>query len=454
MKKILIPILCILSISAVNAQTLQTSYFSEDFAYSYRLNPAFHPKTGFVGLPFIGSTGVGYKGNFAINDLFYKVGGERVTFINDAVPSSEFLGHFKDGPARFGTESYSNLFAIGFKAGGMYNIVDVNIRSYSSGWFPSDFMRFLKDGAVSDGTYDLSGLRAHSMSLADIGITSSWKLTRKLRIGMRFKGVFGLNNSYIDMDRMNIRHTGNDWSVTADGVIASAYDGYDIKTAPAPFDPTVELIDFRKTVFGKPKGVMNGFGVGADIGFLYDDSSWQLSASVSDIGCVFWFHNLYGHSPSQALEYSTEYQPHHHGGTRVDNEFSDMGALLGDAFGFLKEDEYQSLVLLPLTLRLGAQYLYLSDLSFGGLATFRYDPIRPFWDIRGNVNYRPVKKVELIGSLGMGSMGVTAGAFANVRLGSLSIFAGTDNLLGSSISTFYPSGKGTPNFAAGLNIIW
>ena len=131
-----------------------------------------------------------------------------------------------------------------------------------------------------------------------------------------------------------------------------------------------------------------------------------------------------------------------------------MGALLGDAFGFLKEDEYQSLVLLPLTLRLGAQYLYLSDLSFGGLATFRYDPIRPFWDIRGNVNYRPVKKVELIGSLGMGSMGVTAGAFANVRLGFLSIFAGTDNLLGSSISTFYPSGKGTPNFAAGLNIIW
>ena len=454
MKKILISLMGILGICTVNAQTLQTSYFSEDFAYSYRLNPAFHPGTGFIGLPFVGSTGVGYKGSFALGDIFYKAGGERVTFMNDAVSSSEFLGHFKKDPARFNSESYANLFAIGFKAGGLYNIVDVNIRNYSSGKFPNDFMRFLKEGASSDGTYDLSGLHAHSMSLADIGITSSWKLTRKLRIGMRFKGVIGLNNSYIDMDRMNIRHSGSDWSVTADGVIASAYDGFDIKTAPAPFDPAVELIDFKKTVVGKPKGVLNGFGVGADIGILYDDSSWQVSASVSDIGCVFWFHNLYGHSPSQTMEYSTEYQPHHHGGTIVDNEFSDMGALLGDALGFVKEDEYQNLVLLPLTFRLGAKYLYLSDLSFGGLATFRYDPIAPFWDVRGNVNYRPVKKVELIGSLGMGTLGVTVGAFANVRLGFVSLFAGTDNLLGTSISTFYPSGKGTPNLAAGLNINW
>ena len=454
MKKTIISLLCLVGTISLGAQTLQTSYFSEDFAYSYRLNPAFHSKSSFLGLPFIGSSGVAYKGNFALNDLFYKDGGERVTFMNESVPSSDFLGKFKGKAARFSNESYNNLIAIGFKAGGMYNIVDVNIRSYTSAYLPNDLMRYLKDGASSDGTFDLSGLRAHSTSFADIGITSSWKIGRKFTMGVRFKGVIGLVNSYVDMDRMTIRHSGSDWSVSADGVIASAYDGYRIKTMPAPYDPSVELIDFARTSVGEPKGVLNGYGVGADLGILYDDSSWQLSASVSDIGCIFWFHNLYGHAPSQAHEYTAEYLPHHHRGSAMDREFSDMGALLGDAFTVLKEDEYQSLGLLPLTVRLGAKYLYLSDLSFGGLATFRYDDICPFWDLRGNVNFRPVKKVELIGSLGVGSLGATIGAFANVKLGFVNIFAGTDNLLGSSISTIYPSGKGTPNVAAGLNIIW
>ena len=198
---------------------------------------------------------------------------------------------------------------------------------------------------------------------------------------------------------------------------------------------------------------MNGYGVGADVGVLYDDSSWQLSASISDIGCVFWFHNLYGHSPSAVKEYSAMYTPHQKG-SAMEREFSDIGALLGDAANFIMEDEFQTLGLLPLTVRLGAKYLYLSDISFGGLATFRYDDICPFYELRGCVNYKPVKVVELIGSVGVGSLGVSLGAFANARLGFLNIFAGTENLIGTSGSAFLPSSKGSPNMVAGLNILW
>ena len=455
MKKIILPVLGLFSFMALQAQTFQTSYLSEDYSYSYRLNPAFHPDFGFVGLPGVGISSGSYTGDFSLRDIFYKYGGENVTFMNENVSSSDFLGNFKKGINKFSTESYTNLLAVGFKTQGMYNIVDFNIRNYNSAKLPYDLMRFLKEGATTEsGTYDLSGLKAHSTTFFEIGITSSWKATRKLTGGMRFKGIIGFNNSYIDMGSMNIAKSGDNWSVNSGGVIASAYDGYQIASMPAYYDPSVELIDFHRTEVGKPKGIMNGYGVGADVGILYDDSSWQFSASLSDIGCVFWFHNLYGNAPSHTKTYSKTYLPHHHGGGAIDNEFSDMGSLIGDALNFVKEDEYQTLGLLPMTVRLGAKYLYLSDLSFGGLATFRYDDICPFWDVRGMVNFKPVKKVELIGSIGAGSFGVSLGAFANACLGFVNIFVGTDNLLGTSGSTFIPSTNGSPNFVAGLNIIW
>ena len=121
---------------------------------------------------------------------------------------------------------------------------------------------------------------------------------------------------------------------------------------------------------------------------------------------------------------------------------------------FTQEDEFQTLGLLPLTVRLGAKYLYLSDISFGGVATFRYNEIHPFWDVRGSVDFKPVKWVELIGSVGVGSLGINAGAFANVRLGFLSFFAGTDNLIGTAGSGFIPVSKGAPNIVTGLNVVW
>ncbi|MBQ6253541.1 MAG: hypothetical protein IJK05_02650 [Bacteroidales bacterium] len=455
MKKTLIPVLAALLFGAsLGAQTLQTAYFSDDFTYSYRLNPAFHPNYSFVGLPVVGAVSGSYKGDFSLRDIFYKSGGETVTFMNESVAASDFLGNFKKGLNKFSTESYTNLLGIGFKAGGLYNIVDVNVRNYSSGKIPYDLARFLKEGMSGDGSFDLSGLNARSTSFFELGITSSWKANRKLTVGMRFKGVIGFVNSYIDMDRMTISHSGDNWSVSSAGVIAAAYDGLSIAGVPSTQDPSVEMMDLRHTKVGKPKGLMNGYGVGADVGILYDDSSWQISASVSDIGCVFWFHNLYGHASSGSNSYSASYESRSHGAKAIDNEFNLIGAMLGDALDFVKEDEYQSLESLPLTVRLGARYLYLSDLSFGGLATFRYDAICPFWEARGSVNYRPVKQVELVGSLGLGTLGVCAGLFANAHLGFVNVFAGTDNLIGTSGSAFIPSTKGAPNFVAGLNFAW
>ena len=462
MKRLLSTILVLAVCSLLGAQTLQTAYFSEDYTYSYRLNPAFHPDYGFVGLPFIGTTSGAYKGSFALKDLTYSNAGERVTFLNEAVQASDFLGNFKKGLNSFSSEAYTNLLAVGFKAaGGIYNIVEVNMRDYNSGKLPYDLFRFLKEGrSGGTGPYDLSGLKAHSTTFAELAITSSWKVKRKLTVGMRFKGLIGRQDSFIDMEKMNIsglsatEGAGPMWSVTADGVLGSAYDGYQIASKPASFDPDVTMIDLRNTRAGKPKGLLNGYGVGADFGILYDDSSWQYSFSLSDVGCIFWFHNLYGHAPRETRTEEAEYTPHKHGPKQINNELSDIGALLGDVMGFVMEDEYQNLGLLPLTARFGVKYLYLSDLSFGGLATFRYDDICPFWDIRGSIDYKLTKAVELIGSLGAGSYGVTAGAFANIKWKFIDFFAGTDNLLGSSISTFYPSGKATPNFAFGLNFIW
>ena len=453
MKRILTTFIGLAVFAAADAQTLQTAYLSDDFVYSYRLNPAFHSEYGFAGLPFVGMTSGMYKGDFALRDIFYKSGGESVTFKNSGVTTAEFLDHLKSGTNRISSESFVNLAAVGFRSGGLYNIVDVNLRSYTSGKLPYDLGRFLKEGAETDGTYDLSGLRMRSSSFFEFGITSSWKMSRKLTLGMRFKGVIGFSNSFLDVDKMVINHAGESWTVNSSGVIGSAYDGYEIASKPSYHDPSVNLIDFHRTRVGAPREIMNGYGVGADVGILYDDSSWQFSASVSDIGVVFWFHNLYGHAPSGTNEYSKVYTPHQGGGA-MEREFSDMGDMLGDIASFIQEDEYQALGSLPLTVRLGAKYLYLSDLSFGGVATFRYDDICPFWDIRGSVNYKPVKAVEIVGSLGIGSLGASAGAFVNARLGLVNIFAGTDNLIGTSGSTFLRSTTGAPNMVAGLNFIW
>ena len=93
MNKTLISVLAaFLCCAGLGAQTLQTAYFSDNFAYSYRLNPAFNPGFSFVGLPFVGTSGSGYHGTFNVGDaLFYRNGGEKVTFMNDAVSAQDFL---------------------------------------------------------------------------------------------------------------------------------------------------------------------------------------------------------------------------------------------------------------------------------------------------------------------------------------------------------------------------
>ncbi len=438
-----------------SAQQLKTAYISDNYIYSYRLNPAFHPEYGFIGLPVIGSTSLTYNGDFAIGDLVRMKKGELVTFANESISADEFLGNFRKGMNRISSDLSTNLFSIGFNTkGGMYSIIDVNMRNYVDGKLPYDFLRFLKTGNTKDGTYNLDGLRVHASSFIEIGLSSSWKVRRKVTFGMRFKALLGLTDAFIDLNRMTITRSQDSWTVRASGSIGAAYDGFRIATDNLASSEEIEILDLKNTRIGAAKEGINGYGVGADLGFLYDDSSWQISGSVSDIGCLFWFHNLYGHTPGITWYSNVDQEPHTQGGSTAKNEFSDLGELLNDVFKFKSEYEYQKLWLMPFTARFGVKYLYYSDLSFGGLATYRYDEICPFWELRGSVETMPFRWFDLIGSIGVNNYGVNAGLFANIRILYLNAFIGTDNILGAYSRGWIPSGRHIPNVMAGLNIVW
>ena len=454
MKKFLIAMASIATIClTVQAQTLQTGYFVDNYTYAYKLNPAFCPDYTFLGLPALSMDYASAQSNFGLKGFLYPDNGKMVSFMHPDISASEVLGNFKEGINKLNAEVDANILAFSFKSRGTYGLIDVGIRNMVDMNLPYDMIRFFKTGAEGSQSYDLSGFNARATSFLEVGIASPWRVGRRVTLGLRAKALLGVTDLYMNVDRLNVRMDQDQWQVSGQAVVAGAYDGFDIATKPASSGSGEDVIDFSNIKLNSPKGP-NGFGVGVDLGINVDLGEWEISASIVDLGCIFWWHNLYGHTPGSTWTYDG----YSGSGTAAVDDFgkavSDAADGLLDMFEFRKEYENQELGLLPVTGRFGVKRLMSSELSFGGLLTYRYNEFCPIWEVRANADYLLRDKIDFAGSVGVNNFGPLFGAMVNMRFSHLVLFAGLDAYIGKVSSQFIPLGRMNSSAVIGANILF
>lgn len=159
-----------------------------------------------------------------------------------------------------------------------------------------------------------------------------------------------------------------------------------------------------------------------DLGITYDllDGALRLSASVNDLGAVYWNNNN-----NAVLAASNSF---------VVGDSDNAGDMLEEMFSFKSGKEGKSEVsMLPTMVNLGAKYYvpFVRGLGVGALCSFRMgDSIDKYSDIRVGASYELGRVFGISGTCGMSNQGFVYGAAANLRLACLNVFAGIDGIDG------------------------
>lgn len=452
MRKIAIVAALAIVALGVQAQDLQTGYFSSGYTYSYNLNPALHSPYRFVALPTIGSTSVGFLGNIGMGSLLYPQNGGFVTFMHPDISADEALGKLNEGNNIISTEVSTNLLAIGIKTGQLYNVIDFSLRASVDGVLPYDLFHFLKTGTSDAESYDFSGLKVRGSTFAQIGIGSSFKYGN-LTVGARLKGLVGLAGLSVDMDRMNMRLTGDEWTVSAEGTVSGAYDGMKIATKESSTGAYSDIIDFDNSEYSKKIG-FNGFGVAMDLGVTYGIGNLELSAALTDFGGISWFNNLRGRTAVNDWKYSGTKDIDLEEGNTVGSELSKAADELFELFEFRKEDEESAISMLPATVRVGAKYKVVNKLAVGVLGTYRFNGLIPYREARVALDYNPCKALDLTGSAGISNYGATLGGLLNIKIPGVAFFFGVESILGRISPQCIPLDEMNSRITFGANISW
>ena len=280
-------------VPAMAQQDFQTGYFLGGYQYAYRLNPAFQSEQNFLAVG-VGNTGLNTTSNVGITDFLYVKNGKTVTFLNDAVPASEFLGNINQTGNSLDASANLNLFASGTwkKEKNQFSTFDVTLKSNNSVTLPYDLFRFLKEGTANGTTFDLSGTGLRSNNYLEIAYGVSRNFNKFLTFGVRLKGLVGLADVNMHMENLTMTMASDKWQFQGNGKLLVSSPAVEMQTKA---DGTYDY-----STLGLPNPVTKklttvGLGGALDVGVSVNLLPWiTLSAAVLDFGVMRWGHEIVG----------------------------------------------------------------------------------------------------------------------------------------------------------------
>lgn len=276
----------------LSGQFSQTQYFM-DMPQSNMANPALRPQMKvYIGLPAISGVYVSMNNNMlSLSQLFQPMAGTDsvMTILHPDFDRDAFLK--KLGNTGYLTADASvQLLGIGFTVNNDWYIdLSLSQKATLSAYLPGDLINLLLDGneRFVGSTIDLSGFGFEAMQYMESSIGVSKNITSKLRVGGRFKLLFGgvgasLKSNLFEIDvNEDYSHTlRTDLSLNMSGpfTVLVNEDGLidDIL-----FDDNIDPFDILVNT--------GNTGVAFDLGAeyrLFDNLT--LSASITDLGFVGW----------------------------------------------------------------------------------------------------------------------------------------------------------------------
>lgn len=439
---------------------LRTAYFLDGYTYNYKLNPAFAPERGFLAIPLLGNPGVAVESNLGLSTFLYPTSnGGLTTFLDDSVSDRQFLDGLNKNNL-IGTNFNFDIFALGFRTGKMFHTIDVSLKGDVGLNLPKDLFSFVKTGtADGSSSWDISNMGAKAKAYVEGAYGLSRSFGKNLRVGLRFKFLMGYMNANVNIDKLSLTMSEQQWTVNAKGA-ANIAGPIKIGTEEGS-----NLIDFSNIQIPEddeallaPLTTEKNIGMAFDLGASYDFLKYfTASVAVLDLGTITWKNPTLATTPDSAWKFDG------FGTITTDSENS-----IGDQFAQMGEDFADMIKLekiassdkmkdkLAATFHAGLEFRmpFYQRLTLGLLGTHRMNGQYSWSEGRLALNYAPLKFFSLAGSVAMSDFGTSYGAVANIHLPGLNIYAGLDSFkpLLNMTPQFIPIDQLNTNVVFGANI--
>lgn len=435
MKRIIAALLLLTGIHAF-AQDFSTGYFLKGYTYAYRLNPALRPARGFISLPAISNINVNVGGNVGADSFFFPVSGGKVgTFRHPEVSATDFLSGLPERSI-LAPNVNLNIFGLGFKAGQAFHTFDIDLRSLNGISASKGLLQYIKEGAA--GGITIPEITVDDQTFAEIAYGVSFPVGDRLVLGARVKALVGGAMLQARVTDVTITENGDYETFRAKGEARVALNELEIGTQTSPSGGATDVIDWEKTDLHKFKGI-SGLGAAADIGMTFRlTEGIRLSASLSDLGGIRW------ETPVAAKTSTTD------SWEREISDSFDFESML-NKFEFHKSGETATFRMLPMTLRLGAEYALNEKIGFGALATQRTG-LFPLTELRGSVNSFLGNFFGLSASAAVSNFGLSWGAAMNIDAHAFDLFLGFDSIPTRFSTQYIPLGHANIAATLGLSI--
>lgn len=445
-------VLSIVMIAPVAAQTPHSAYFLESVPTRHKLNPALSSEYGYVSFPFLGNINLGVSSNVGVGTFIYpSESGEMLNFLNSQVDSKEFLGSLKP-QNKMVTNLNMDILSFGFYKWNGFNTFDISLHATAGMQMPKEIFEFLKVGrqSITDPTtYKIRDINMNSTAYANIALGHSHRINEQWTVGVKVKGLVGLANANINIDRMDITmdNTTSKWIIESKGSGDIAIKGLmleettETNTQGETYNK-IDEIDFDDSQFG-----IAGGGLSFDLGVTYRPiKNLELSASVNDIGFITWKQNHSFETISSGIEYD--------GIDMGSNEdVDDLGDQFSELTEFQSVDKPKTTSVLKASLNVGAEYSFLNNaISLGVLSHTRFGK-ETYAEGMLVANFR-AKRVFMMSLNGtISNMGGSFGTLLNLCPKGFNLFLAVDCYPGIKLTPKYyaPINKFHVNAALGIN---
>jgi hypothetical protein len=364
-------------VADISAQNSQVLYFM-DLPQNHIINPALRPTNSiFIGFPVLSGISLNVDNNFVnLSDILMKsrTGDSVISILNQGYNIDKFLSKIKDRvliEPRFATQLLSLGFSLGSDG---YIFADVTERMEGNLVLPSALFQLVLNGnnQFMGKRIDLSSLRGDMKYYREVGLGFSKNLTRKLRIGVKGKLLFGIAGFSIDNGSLGI---------TVDNNYLVKFDADLIVNMSLPVkialntDHTLRSFAFDSNRFKTRSGTYNfisgkdNLGLGLDAGATYELTDRLIvSASVTDLGFINWKKNITNLIVKSNFEFGgLDVSDVINGTETFDRLGTDLADSLKKAFHFTRSNNYYK-EHLQYNVNLGASYNLNKRISLGLLA--------------------------------------------------------------------------------------
>lgn len=425
MKKIYLIIVFILASVSLSAQNLRTGYFLDGYSYRYQFNPALQGDRGFLAIPIFSRIGVGVESSIGLRDYLYPTSsGTLATFLHPEISNDVVMRNLGNRTIA-NTNVDLNVLAFGFRVKKSYHTFDVSLKGNMDITLPGDVFRFMKVGG-SDGNavYDFSDLSLSSDAYAQVAYGFSRRFLDKFNVGIRLKGLMGIESMRTKIKDLSLKMDGDQWMVKAEG--NAMFSSIPASIAAGEDDITTEQL---MSLVQKPN-----IGFAVDLGVSVDLLKYlTLSASIVDLGLISW-NNVATYRLSnepwvyEGFNLSTDQNVSNNFNEQLDAELNKLGSLFNveDMTPEMKAKHMQKLAM---TAHVGveARLPFYERLSVGILGTHRFNGSHSWTEGRFSLNWALLRWFSLAANYAISDLGHSYGAAINLHPQGFSLFLGTDS---------------------------